>query len=98
LFHAFSLGLTYTFDSNGSNIYASLSKGYRAGDYGFGRMMVNAGKSYNCGIEASLRGSVVDNRLSWGINYGLTHAVFKEYADDENDYSGKKVPFVPMHI
>lgn len=178
------LGLTYTFDNHGSNIYASVSKGYRAGgyniqmfsdilqseltansskamsgnydvphtdtdyenikntisykpetswnfelgahlnlfdsrihadltgfymrisnqqlsvmagDYGFGRMMVNAGKSYSCGIEASLRGSALDNRLSWGINYGLTHAVFKDYIDNETDYCGKRVPFVPMH-
>lgn len=72
-----------------------------AGNYGFGRMMVNAGKSYSCGIEASLRGCAIDNRLSWGMNYGLTHAVFKDYKDEDNgnniDYKGNKVPFVPMH-
>lgn len=27
-----------------------------AGTYGFGRMMVNAGKSHSCGIEAALKG------------------------------------------
>lgn len=72
-----------------------------AGNYGFGRMMVNAGKSYSCGIEAALRGSAFDNNLSWSAGYGLTHAVFKEYKDEvdgvETDYHGKRVPFIPMH-
>lgn len=72
-----------------------------AGDYGFGRMMVNAGKSRSCGIEASLRGNAFDDRLSWTANYGLTHATFKEYKETidgvEVDYKDKKVPFIPMH-
>ena len=76
-----------------------------AGNYGFGRMMVNAGKSYSCGVEASLRGRVFDDRLSWAVNYGFTHAVFKEYTDSISgdngietvSYKDKKVPFVPQH-
>ena len=76
-----------------------------AGNYGFGRMMVNAGKSYSCGIEASLRGSALDNHLSWALNYGYTRAVFKEYTDSMTvsgstvavDYKDKKVPFIPEH-
>ena len=76
-----------------------------AGNYGFGRMMVNAGRSYSCGIEAALRGRALDNHLAWGINYGYTRAVFKEYTDsisgDEGmvavDYKDKRVPFVPEH-
>lgn len=77
-----------------------------AADYGFGRMMVNAGKSYSCGMEASLRGSALDNRFSWMLSYGYTHAAFKEYTDQEEgadgqvvliDYKGNKVPFVPEH-
>ena len=76
-----------------------------AGNYGFGRMMVNAGKSYSCGIEASLRGRAADNRLNWALSYGLTRAVFKEYVDSTTvdgavvalDYKDNKVPFVPMH-
>lgn len=70
-----------------------------AAGYGFGRMMVNAGKSRSCGIEATLRGNAFDNNLSWGVTYGLTHATFKEYEYSENkiDYSGKRVPFIPMH-
>ena len=76
-----------------------------ATQYGFGRMMVNAGKSYSCGIEATLRGSAFDNRLMWGATYGYTHAVFKDYTDSiavdgqvkAVDYKDKRVPFVPEH-
>lgn len=72
-------------------------------DYGFGRKMVNAGKSYSCGAELSLRGSAADNHLSWGASYGYTHAAFKEYTTKESargevvDYKDKRVPFVPQH-
>lgn len=83
-----------------------------AGDYGFGRMMVNAGKSFSCGIEVAASGRAFDNRLAWGVTYGLTHAEFKEYTDSVVgvygaggpvsskmvvDYKGKRVPYVPMH-
>ena len=76
-----------------------------AGNYGFGRMMVNAGRSYSCGVELSLRGSALDNHLTWGASYGYTHAVFKDYVDSVKtsgvttavDYSGKRVPYVPEH-
>ncbi|MCR4604086.1 MAG: TonB-dependent receptor [Prevotella sp.] len=77
-----------------------------AGNYGFGRMMVNAGKSYSCGVEASLRGSAFDDHLAWGVNYGYTHAAFKEYTDSITGAEGKMVavsykdnhvPFVPEH-
>lgn len=76
-----------------------------AGNYGYGRMMVNAGKSYSCGAELSLRGSAIDNKLAWVIGYGINHAAFQEYKDSvvtENgkqlvDYKNKRVPYVPMH-
>ncbi len=76
-----------------------------AGNYGFGRMMVNAGKSYSCGIEASLRGRALDNHLNWSLNYGYTRAVFKDYVDSVKvdgvnqalDYKDKRVPFIPEH-
>jgi len=72
-------------------------------DYGYGRKMVNAGKSYSCGVEMTLRGSAVDNHLSWSLGYGYTHAAFKEYTTKASargevvDYKDKKVPFVPAH-
>ncbi|MBR3066339.1 MAG: TonB-dependent receptor [Prevotella sp.] len=76
-----------------------------AGNYGFGRMMVNAGKSYSCGVEASLNGRLLDDHLSWGLNYGYTRALFKEYTDsitgqngtEAVSYKDKRVPFVPEH-
>ena len=76
-----------------------------AGNYGFGRMMVNAGKSYSCGVEATVRGSLVDGHLNWGVSYGYTRAVFKEYTDSVMteqgmtavSYKDKRVPYVPEH-
>lgn len=72
-----------------------------AGNYGFGRMMVNAGRSHSCGIEAALRGQLVNGQLDWMLNYGYTHAVFDEYTDGEGEnavsYKDKRVPYVPVH-
>jgi len=72
-----------------------------AGSYGFGRMMVNAGRSYSLGIEAALRGSAFGNGLSWVLSYGLARSVFKDYKDMadgvEIDYEGNRVPFIPTH-
>jgi len=72
-----------------------------AGNYGYGRMMVNAGKSSSCGAEIALRGKAADNRLEWGATYSFTHAVFREYTDSVNgqliDYKSKHIPFVPQH-
>lgn len=72
-----------------------------AGNYGFGRMMVNAGKSHSCGIEAALRGQLFDGKFDWAMNYGYTCAKFDKYVDGEGedavDYKGKYVPYVPQH-
>ena len=174
------IGLTYTFDENIGNIYALVSKGYRAGGYNFqmfsdvlqteltahqqdamrgdydvehttadydainetiaykpeeswnyeigthlnlfggsthfdlalyymqirnqqlsimepnsnyGRIMVNAGKSHSCGLEATLRGKAIDNALDWAVTYAYTRAIFDEYDDYKDNY----VPFVPQH-
>ncbi len=72
-------------------------------DYGYGRKMVNAGRSYSCGLEMAVRGSAVGDRLTWAATYAYTHAVFKDYTSSDNssgavvDYRGKRVPFVPEH-
>lgn len=76
-----------------------------AENFGYGRVMVNAGRSQSCGLEASLRGQVLDNRLNWGASYSFNHAVFRDYTDQERvgsevqtvDYKGNYVPFVPSH-
>ena len=69
-----------------------------AGNYGFGRMMVNAGKSYSTGTEISLSGSAFSGHLEWMANYGFTYAKFKEYDAAEGvSYKDNKVPYVPSH-
>ena len=69
---------------------------------GLGRMMVNAGNSESYGAEVSLMASINRN-LSMNANYGYTHSTFKKYdggvssSDEQIDYSGNYVPFVPRH-
>jgi len=75
----------------------------------YGRIMVNAGKSHSCGLEATLRGKAIDNALDWGVAYSFTNAKFDEYSyrsqlqyggntpDAVISYDGKYVPFVPQH-
>ena len=60
----------------------------------YGRMMVNAGKSHSCGLEASLRGRLLDNALDWNVTYSFTNAKFDEYDTFKDNY----VPFVPQHM
>lgn len=64
---------------------------------GFGRMMVNAGKSRSYGAEFS---SLYRPDEHWSLmgSYGYTHATFTDYdAGGNQDYTGNYVPFVPMH-
>ena len=76
-----------------------------AGQYGFGRMMVNAGRSRSLGAEMSLRGAALDNRLDWQVSYALCNTVFRDYKDSikvnganvVRDYCNKRVPYIPMH-
>ncbi|MBM6993687.1 MAG: TonB-dependent receptor [Prevotella sp.] len=76
-----------------------------AGNYGFGRMMTNAGRSTSCGVEATLRGQALDDHLSWQVSYGYTRARFADYSDTLTvggsttvvDYKDNHVPFVPEH-
>lgn len=76
----------------------------------YGRIMVNAGKSHSCGVEATLRGKAFDNALDWGVTYAFTNAKFDEYnANTMNvsshgtgyeplvSYKDNYVPFVPQH-
>ena len=69
--------------------------------YNYGRVMVNAGKSHSCGLEATLRGRAFDNALDWGVTYAFTNAKFDEYdtmaAMNFVSYKDNYVPFVPQH-
>ena len=75
-----------------------------AGNYGYGRMMVNAGRSRSIGVEASLRGSAVYDRLTWAASYSYTNSTFRSYTEEsaanggtDVSYRGNYVPFVPAH-
>ena len=59
----------------------------------YGRIMVNAGKSHSCGLEATLRGRAFDNAFDWAVTYAFTNAKFDEYETYNDNY----VPFVPQH-
>ena len=61
-----------------------------AGDYGYGRQMINAGRSSSCGLELSLRGTALDNRFTWAATYGYTHCQLLDQDDNQ-------VPFIPTH-
>lgn len=62
---------------------------------GTGRMMSNAGKSRSYGAELSAVYSAHNFRLE--ADYGFTDARFIEYDDNQNDYSGNKVPYAPRN-
>lgn len=69
---------------------------------GFGRILVNAGKSRSCGGEVSLRAAMLSNRLFLTAGYGYTHAVFTNYDLGTSngikiDYTDNRVPFAPEH-
>lgn len=75
-------------------------------ELGFGRKIVNAGKTESYGLETTLKGLAVNNRLSWMLSYGYTHATFKAYTDKvvgahgatkDVDYKGNFVPYIPTH-
>jgi len=79
------------------------------GNYGYGRAMVNAGKSYSCGAELALRGTAVGDHLTWAMTYSFTNARFREYDDQLEakgytttdyrviSYKDNYVPFIPLH-
>ncbi|MGN0222355.1 MAG: TonB-dependent receptor [Prevotella sp.] len=68
-----------------------------AGNFKYGRMMVNAGRSAACGAEIGVHGKACNNALDWHLNYAYTHAVFRDYQSDGKDYRNDKVPYVPAH-
>ena len=60
---------------------------------GTGRMMANAGRSRSCGVEAEF--SWAWKGLSVQASGSILNAVFKEYNDGRNDYSGNVIPYSP---
>lgn len=71
---------------------------------GFGRQMVNAGRSESYGAEVELEASLrlFHNPLTVNVSYGYTHATFSDYDAGTQDgetyvYDGNHVPFAPLH-
>ena len=61
---------------------------------GLGREVVNAGKSRSLGTEIAASWNIINRRLSFNANYGLTDSKFTDYKGEEN-YDNNFVPFVP---
>ncbi len=74
----------------------------RFAESGMGRVMVNAGKSRNCGAELAIRAELVKERLNISATYGYTNSKLKNHNlgtshGETVDYSGNHVPFAPEH-
>lgn len=69
---------------------------------GSGRILTNAGKGRSYGAEVTL-GLRPAAGLTIDVNYGFTHATFRDYDGGTNtsgetvDYKGKFIPYVPQH-
>jgi outer membrane receptor protein involved in Fe transport len=69
---------------------------------GQGRILKNAGKAQSLGLDWSLT-ALLTKEFTLAVNYGLTHATFKNYKIKEEktgeniDYSGNYVPFAPQN-
>ncbi len=95
----------------GNSVHADISTYYikirnqqlsvMADKYGYGRMMINTGRSHSCGFEAAVSGKAIDNRLSWNATYNYTRSIFDNYTenngDNTKDYSKNDIPYIPKH-
>ena len=61
-----------------------------------GRIMTNAGKTRSVGAELSAQFTPNDS-WSFSATYGFTNAVFREYDNGRQDFSGKRVPYAPAN-
>ena len=61
-----------------------------------GRMMTNAGRSRNMGVEAALTWTPRE-QSGLTVTYGYTNAKFVKYNDGKSDYKGNYIPYVPTH-
>jgi outer membrane receptor protein involved in Fe transport len=63
---------------------------------GQGRILKNAGKAQSLGLDIGITALFTEN-FQVNANYGFTHAVFKNYINNQTDYSGNYVPFAPRN-
>lgn len=61
-----------------------------------GYIINNAGSSQSKGMELTVHVNPLE-ALSFQVGYGYTHATFKDYNDNKEDYSGHNLPLVPRH-
>lgn len=63
---------------------------------GNGRVLANAGKARSAGVESSLRARI---SMEWtaDLNYGFTHATFRDYDNGQQVFDGNFVPYTPRH-
>ena len=64
-------------------------------EHGTGRLMTNAGHSRSLGAE--LTAALQWKGLSLSAAYGYTYAFFTRYNNGKQDFSGKRVPYVPSN-
>jgi outer membrane receptor protein involved in Fe transport len=70
---------------------------YQTVPSGTGSMLTNAGKSESKGVELELKALPVQNLETW-LTFGYNEARFAEYVkDDDEDYSGNYLPYVPKY-
>jgi len=63
---------------------------------GNGRYLSNAGKAVSYGAELTLR-TIITDCLTGDLNYGFTHATFRDYNNEREDFKGKSIPYTPQH-
>ncbi len=74
-----------------------------ASGFGFGRMMINSGRTRSFGFEGQISGTTAADRLTWRASYAYNNATFRTYSDENSagesiSYRGKHVPFAPQHM
>jgi len=62
---------------------------------GSGRYLSNAGKAESYGAELSLR-ALLSDALTADLNYGYTHATFRNYNNERDDFKGNFIPYIPQ--
>lgn len=63
---------------------------------GNGRILTNAGKAASFGAEVALRAQLLPG-WSADLNYGYTHATFRDYNNGRKDFAGNYIPYTPRH-
>ena len=63
---------------------------------GNGRYLSNAGEAESYGAELSLK-AILSDDFTADLNYGYTHATFRNYNNDKDDFKGNYIPYTPQH-